>query len=621
MKQQAGAPEFMSEVAGNWDASVSFDAARQGGWGVRKGNIVLDSTYNPAKAAASFLKSFDPGDNNFLVLIGAGGGSLPIALCELVAESNAKIAVYEPSPSILLGLFSFNQDIDGLDPERIQFFCRHQAFRYYLLNNRLHGDRVGVLCPSTYERGMHDELVSLRATFDEAIAMLAVTSVTSEELTQHWLRNLTANLPKRLSLPLIYQLEHVFQGVPAVLVSSGPGLDRNVALLRNNEERALIMCVNSSLRALVNNGIRPHLIFAIEATTLARDLDCLSQLDYQPILVLGETCDPMFYQARLSQIFILPQTHLNYLPFMTTVTGSSARGFKGSASVSNMMFCAAVMMGCDPIALIGQDLAFHEDRVYAQATDYGSLRFDTRGESANLRDEEDVLKPARQTHQDQRTGFGSGQKVIDVPKWDGKGTARTTPNFNFIRTCLQEEAHLAQLQRPRLLINATESGAYIEGFEHRALAEVLGDFKELKRDLAEEMTRHYREAPRQDVAALERGLKAVGDEIDGYAASAGRTLQILGRLAQTLMEPGKGDLPGDVARFNKAKASIKANNLVDVWIEGELKRITDQKNDGSPHHSFVQARATLKLMIKGCGEVKALINTCKHEVASFKASE
>jgi len=620
MKQQAGALEFMREVADNWDASISFDAARQGGWAVRKGNVVLDSTYNPQKAAASFLNSFEPADNNFLVLVGAGGGSLPIALSERVAESKTKIAVYEPSPSILLGLFTFNEEIDRLDPEKIQFFCRHQAFRFYLLNDRLHGNRVAVLCPPSYERGMHEELVALRAIFDESIAMLAVTSVTSNEMTQRWLRNLASNLPQRLTRPLVYQLEQVFQGVPAVLVSSGPSLDQNIAVLRENAEKVLIMCVNSSLRALVNHGIKPHLIFAIEATTLAHDLECLSQLEYQPALVLGETCDPLFFQPGLARTFILPQAHLNYQPFMKAVTGSS-RGFPGSASVSNMMFCAALMMGCDPIVCIGQDLAFSGDRVYAQATDYGSLRFDTEGQSASLRDEECVLKTARPTQENQRTGFAADQQILTVPSWDGKGTARTTPNFNFIRTCLQEEAHRTQLQRPRQLINATEGGAHIEGFAHRTLDDVLGGFKNMTRDLASETAKHYCEASRLNAAFLERGLERIGNEIEAYAASAGKTLQILGRLAQTLMEPGKRDLAEDVARFNKAKASIMANNLVDVWIETELKQIADQKSDGSPHHNFVQARATLKLMIKGCGEVKALINSCKHKVASLKRKD
>ena len=64
--------------------------------------------------------------------------------------------------------------------------------------------------------------------------------------------------------------------IPAVIVSAGPSLDKNVHLLKKIQGKALIITVDASIRAVIQAGVRPDILCTIDPNSPERffsDLD------------------------------------------------------------------------------------------------------------------------------------------------------------------------------------------------------------------------------------------------------------------------------------------------------------------------------------------------------------
>ena len=59
-----------------------------------------------------------------------------------------------------------------------------------------------------------------------------------------------------------------FEGVPLVLVSAGPSLDRNVRQLAGIDQRCFILAVDTALRPLLAAGIEPHAVMIADPSRL-----------------------------------------------------------------------------------------------------------------------------------------------------------------------------------------------------------------------------------------------------------------------------------------------------------------------------------------------------------------
>ncbi|MDJ0836431.1 MAG: DUF115 domain-containing protein [Acidobacteriota bacterium] len=608
MRHQDNARECMRRAL--WDTSVTFTAARRGGWGVQWQGKVLDSTYSPQKAASSFLKSFQHDGGKLVVLLGAGGGSLPVALAEKLCPAEIMLLVYEPNPSILLGLFTFNDDIDGLNPDCAQFVCEAEAARRFLFEHPAARDGFQVLCAPSYTHAMPEEIDAFRELCREAADLRATNRVTRVSMTRQWLRNLIINLPQRTKLPGFFDLAGSMTGLPAVLVGSGPSLDKNLETLRSHKEKTLIIASNSNLKALTRNGITPHLVFAVETADISRDLDP-SDLVEKPALVLAETCNPACGRLPYPSIFLLPQAHLQYGAFMKEVTGEQTSGLGAGASVSNIMLQAALIMGCDPIAMIGQDLAYTDGKAYATATDYGGLQIEQQGGTARLVDQDKILTALLDDAD--RPNFQTEQQIHEVLSWDRKDTVTTSRGFDLIRYCFQEEAARVRTEGMVRLVNATEGGAFIEGFAHESLADffqALPDEPAFTDRIAEEIERAWSEGSRLPKERLQDGLEQAKRAVARYAAGAEEALTRLELLA-AVMKRGGADDP-DFRKilddYKLAERRIRPHGLVELWIEGDMLRLERKVRPDGLSGIFEKARQTLGLVIEGCSQVSKLLN-------------
>lgn len=182
--------------------------------------------------------------------------------------------------------------------------------------------------------------------------MSLVTLVANSRMT---CRNIAHNLPRYLMTPPIDVLRDRFAGYPAVVVSAGPSLRRNIDQLAGLKGRAVICAVQTTFTTLLNRGIVP---------------DFVTSLDYHEM-------SKRFFEG----VEDFSGTHLvaepkatwhvidNYHGPVSLLDNGFARlclgerlgargGLKAGATVAHLAFYLAVYMGCDPVILVGQDLGY-----------------------------------------------------------------------------------------------------------------------------------------------------------------------------------------------------------------------------------------------------------------------
>lgn len=247
------------------------------------------------------------------------------------------------------------------------------------------------------------------------------------------------------------KLQGAFRNIPAIVVAAGPSLAKHVDALGPLRDKALIFSGGSSVNALVEAGIQPHFGAGI-------DPNPLQYLRFRQALAFQV---PFFYRSRLlresAELIQGPRLYLkggdgynisDWFEKKLKIPGSI---IGGGHSVANFIIEIAQTLGCNPIILVGYDLAFGK----------GLERYAPGVESAQSAAE--VKSDAPVTWQD-----SSGSKIKTAWKW------------------ILEADWIANFAKdhPRTnIINATEGGLGIKNIPHMSLKDVEQKYLTTARDL------------------------------------------------------------------------------------------------------------------------------------------
>lgn len=258
-------------------------------------------------------------------------------------------------------------------------------------------------------------------------------------LGQSSFRNFYSNL---LCLPQAYRsssLMNQFHNVPAIICGAGPSLDKNLAVLETLADRALIFAGGTAMNAVNSHGFLPHFGVGIDPHE--------EQLTR---IIMNKAFEvPFLYRSRFNhEALCMVQGQKLYVTgsggHMTPSWIEKQLGIEGSNidleegyNVINFSLSLACAFGCNPIILVGVDLAYSGDQSYQSGvahhpTNIRNIDFRTKGIHDELLIKSDIY----------------GQPVQTLWKWMSESSwfsqfARMHPNTP--------------------LINATEGGIGMTG--------------------------------------------------------------------------------------------------------------------------------------------------------------
>ena len=163
------------------------------------------------------------------------------------------------------------------------------------------------------------------------------------------------------------KIASIFKDRPAILVSAGPSLNKNMHLLKDLKDKAIIVAVGSAIKILHNNGIVPHFRVAIDGGE--NEMKIFEGIDTSNSILLYS--NSIYHE-------ILPEYrgpkvsfHLNTMPlekYLRTKVEENLNTIRSGFSVANVAFDLLCKSGCSKIIIIGQDLCYTGGKNYAKGS-------------------------------------------------------------------------------------------------------------------------------------------------------------------------------------------------------------------------------------------------------------
>lgn len=326
--------------------------------------IRIHSAYDPVKEAERSVEDFNPGRNSLIIVSGIGLGYHIDLLkkkfrdIKVIAVENdpevTSICRVENSPALdNVHVIHDENDIQVLfDNLRMSEFngISHYTHRpSYQLNP-----------------GFYDGIIAL---VKQQVSSKVSDLLTRFEFEERWMKNIFLNLRHVEDSIPVSALFGKFDGYPGVIVSAGPSLRQNLDALKRVSDRAVILCVDTSYKVLTKAGITPHLVMTLDAQKYSRKhftgtrageallvadiVACPSVINnFDGKKIISTTSK--YYQDTSGRTVRETTPAMDWVEKYITSPGDVQSG----GSVATSAFDLLLNMGCNPIILTGQDLAY-----------------------------------------------------------------------------------------------------------------------------------------------------------------------------------------------------------------------------------------------------------------------
>lgn len=153
--------------------------------------------------------------------------------------------------------------------------------------------------------------------------------------------------------------------IPAIVVSAGPSLNKNIQELKKAKNKAFIVAVDTAVRPMVNAGILPDMYVIVDGLK-PMELFAFEEAKRIPLMTSISAAKHVleFHQGKKifwyeGQPFIWSMMAMNGKSFSTVACGGS---------VACAAFSVVYKLGFSRIILVGQDLALTGNKTHADGT-------------------------------------------------------------------------------------------------------------------------------------------------------------------------------------------------------------------------------------------------------------
>ncbi len=422
--------------------------------------------HNPDGALAEVKKTcrkmLHPGVRSNHIILGLGLGYL---MDEVFQQSKGKIFVFEPDLELLRFVLE-NVDLsEQFGSGRVYLSHTHQAVMAHLKSRYIFGEEVDVLLLNSHAYLMSDTITPLMHDI-MTIAEQQKTDINigfkyHYDWINHFLNNLQHLPVTKPFTPLLGKAKQH----PALIISSGPSLDLELDRIKTHQDSFWIIAVGGALRVLLENNITPDFVAFLDFEGPAYQLKNLPCQPTQTRLLLSPFAEDICFTMPFKERYVL---NLDNYPYMATyldsLRGENHPSIPCGGTVSLLATQATIAMGCSPLILCGQDLAFQGTQQYA-----GNVHAEIKDGKAVIRD--DSVTVPREAD------------VVEVEGQNGE-VLLTAPDYVDYKK--QFESFAKELtsdttrKTPTDLYNASTGGAQINGFENRSLENIINDM--MKKD-------------------------------------------------------------------------------------------------------------------------------------------
>lgn len=448
----------------------------------------LNSRYNDDEFAETWVEQYKGVNYQAVFIIFGLSNFTHVKKLLEITELTNPILLYEPDKEI------FKKSIQTVDITEIVetdnvLLCVRELNDNYLTEFilfALNYAKIGLVnycCMPNYDNLYLTEWRNLVKDIKSRFESLIMSRNTLIAFSKEFIINMLHNCEDMINQYSANQLKDEAQKIenieqiPAILVSAGPSLDKNIEDLKQAVGKSVIIAVDTALKTLVKHKIKPDIVVTVDSHKPPVLFMC-SEFSDIPMLVCSNSNKELWtIHSGKRFYFDEPNSYMSYLH--KTIKGKGIQPLETGGSVANNAFSAIHVLGFKKIIMVGQDLAYPNNRMHTDDAYGGTEEVDNRKQYFEV---EDV--------------FG--------------GMVTTESNMDLYRKWFED-----QIVRYKDLkvIDATEGGAKIAGTEIITLKEAISrecktpiQFKEIIDKIPPLFNEEEREILKNKIAALPEEL-------------------------------------------------------------------------------------------------------------------
>ncbi len=337
------------------------DGIGQNTFSLQIDGIQFHSLRNPEKEARRMLEGYAVSPDSLVILVGAGLGYIPAILMQ---ESQCTVLWFEHDPRILstaLGLFDYRLKIKKGFLKAWIHLPNEKEFSE-LLKSRFSGN-IHVI-PHRPSLKYHSGYRQFFEYCVDAINRRSVNQATLARFDKVWARNISINLPFFSRGNPVSSLFNIASGKTAIVAGAGPSLWNEMPEIIRQRNSSILIAVDTAVKVLTRYGLDPDIIVSVDPQPINRHY----LEDYRGHAILVTDPSTTFYTiARFPTL----RTYFYETPFklsriLSDIFEYPIGEISFGGSVSTNAYDLACKMGCNPIYLAGQDLAFTDSLAHCR---------------------------------------------------------------------------------------------------------------------------------------------------------------------------------------------------------------------------------------------------------------
>lgn len=500
----------------------------------------IHSKYDPQAEAERLISAVDSLEEyDHILFVGIGLG---YQMKEVLKNyPSMKFSIYEPNIEVLYQFLSY-QDISDCDPSKLQLIFagvleEHLRNSIRVLNQKNNNKTFIYTLPAYQKLYTNQEAIIIQEMKD-LLKGKRSNLATNVSFQNRWTINSIKNFPMVLQTPNILHdfNKAIFKGKPAIIVAAGPSLNEEFENLKYIKENGLayIFSVGSAINALIEHGIYPDAAYTYDPTE--RNQFVIQKVKEENISVI-----PLIFGSSVG--FETLEGYPGKMIHMITSQDKISTKLLDSTqdidivldapSIAVITFQILSKLGCSPIILVGQNLGYQNDQLYAAGIKYDFM-------------ENKLTEEARKNSIIVKDVYGDDIQTNDV--------------FNQMRQ--QLEMYIAM--SPNLKVfNSTKGGAHIAGTEFVHLNDIITN--ELNH--RQVIDKWYESKNSYNFEYVEKKLEKLTNTVEPCGHIMQKLLGELKNIDKAVEKRQSKKIERIFVKFDKEFKKLQSNSYYNILIE------------------------------------------------------
>lgn len=253
--------EILNQIFNFWQFSESRDKKIT----AKENGVLLHSSYSPVKEVQKLFSGDEFSDTETpWIFAGMGLGYAPVEFAKVNKEN--LMIIIEPDPGFLFASMSVLDWSDVFNHEKCVIITNSTPEQIVpLLENLKAVEKSKIVTQVSHTNHQQLWYKNFFTLLERNRQKLNINTNTLERFASLWQKNSAKNLKyfSKCQGISIYK-DMLKKKIPVIVCAAGPTLEQTLAHIKELKERAVIIAVDTALRALLRSGIQPDFILLID---------------------------------------------------------------------------------------------------------------------------------------------------------------------------------------------------------------------------------------------------------------------------------------------------------------------------------------------------------------------